>query len=315
MTPWTLADIPSQHGRVAVVTGTGGLGFETALELARAGGDVILAGRNPAKGEASVAAIEGQVPAAQIRFEALDLADLASVAAFAERLSGQIQGLDLLVNNAGVMMLPQRKTTKDGFEMQFGTNHLGHFALTARLLPLLRKGNAPRVVNVSSIAHRRGRIHFDDPQWQRSYKPWPAYEQSKLAVLMFALELQRRSDAGGWGLMSNAAHPGFALTSLMENGPGTASLLGKIGATIAPLLSQSAAAGAWPLLFAATSPNATGGGYYGPSGFYEMKGAPVPAKVMPQAKDRVTSERLWDLSERATGVGFGYDLARAGQAA
>ena len=305
MTAWTLADIPSQHNRTAVVTGTGGLGYETALALARAGGDVILAGRNPTKGEASVAAIKAQVPAARIRFEALDLANLASVAAFAERLSGQIQSLDLLVNNAGVMMLPDRKATADGFEMQFGTNHLGHFALTAHLLPLLRRGAAPRVVSVSSIAHCGGRIHFDDPQWQRSYKPWPAYGQSKLAVLMFALELQRRSEARGWGLMSNAAHPGFALTSLMENGPGTSGLMGKAAMAIAPLLSQSAAAGAWPLLFAATSPDAKGGGYYGPQGFQELKGPPGPAKIKPHALDRGVADRLWTLSDQATGAPFG----------
>ena len=218
MVDWTFSDIPSQRGRRAIVTGTGGLGYETALALVRAGGDVILAGRNLEKGAESVSRIKVEVPAARIAFEQLDLASLASVEDFAGPMLMQHTPLDLLVNNAGVMTPPSRQTTSDGFELQFGTNYLGHFALTGRLLPILN-GRGPRVVNLSSLAHRGGAIHFDDLQWERSYRPWAAYGQSKLAMLMFAFELQRRSDAAGWGLMSNAAHPGYARTELIANGP------------------------------------------------------------------------------------------------
>jgi NAD(P)-dependent dehydrogenase (short-subunit alcohol dehydrogenase family) len=302
MAPRTIADIPSQAGHSAVVTGTGGLGYETALALARAGATVILAGRNAEKGGVSVALIRAQVPEATIRFSVLDLASLASVAAFAERMAAEQSDLDLLVNNAGVMMPPQRETTADGFELQFGTNYLGHFALTGRLLPLLMAAPAPRVVAVSSIAHRRAAIQFEDPQWQRAYRPWPSYGQSKLAMLIFALELQRRSDAGGWGLMSLAAHPGFARTDLIANGVGLGAVSRMAMRLVQPLVSQSAADGARPLLFAATAPGAAGGGYYGPSGFQELKGPVAPARIMPQAANREAAARLWALSEQLTGV-------------
>jgi NAD(P)-dependent dehydrogenase (short-subunit alcohol dehydrogenase family) len=209
-----------------------------------------------------------------------------------------------LINNAGVMALPQRQEAADGFEMQFGTNYLGHYALTARLLPLLRRGDHARVVNLSSLAHRMGAINFDDLQGVRSYNPIKAYNQSKLAMLIFALELQRRSDAAGWRLTSNAAHPGYALTDLMANGPGTRGWMAQIARMLRPFASQSAAEGALPTLFAATSPRAEPGGYYGPDWFYELKGAPVPAKIMPQAKDKVVAARLWDVSAALTGVSF-----------
>lgn len=304
MAPFTFADIPPQRGRSAIVTGTGGLGFETALALARAGGEVVLAGRSAEKGAHSIAAIRKAVPGAGIRFEALDLASLASVEAFATRMSGERDSLDLLVNNAGVMTPPERRTTSDGFELQFGTNYLGHFALTGHLLGLLRRGRAPRVVNLSSLAHRSGRIDFDDLQSQRAYSPWRAYRQSKLAMLIFALELQRRSDAGGWGLMSNAAHPGFARTDLIRNGPGTGGLLMRLSLMLQPLMSHSAADGALPTLFAAASPDAEGGAYYGPDWFYELKGSPKPARVMPQARDEAVAARLWDVSEQLTKAPF-----------
>ena len=304
MAPWTITDIPSQTGRSAVVTGTGGLGFETALALARADAEVILAGRDPARGAASVARIRAQVPEANIRFAELDLASLASVAAFAKRLAAEHGSLDLLVNNAGVMMPPRRRTTADGFELQFGTNYLGHFALTGQLLPLLRAARAPRVVQVSSIAHRGAQIRFEDLQWERNYRPWPSYGQSKLAMLIFALELQRNSDAGGWGLMSLAAHPGIARTELVANGPGLNAVSKVLYGLVAPLISQSAAAGALPLLFAATATQAVASGYYGPSGLRELKGRVGPARIMPQASDTKTAARLWRLSEQLTGVTF-----------
>ena len=305
MSRWTAAEIPPLQGRVAIVTGaTGGLGEKAAQELARAGAETILAGRNAIKGQAAVAAIRDKFPAAQVGFEAVDLADLASVAEFAQRYSSTHQSLDILINNAGVMALPHRQTTVDGFEMQFGTNFLGHFALTARLLPQLRAAAAPRIVNLSSIAHRTGTIDFGDLQGDRFYLPWKAYSQSKLAMLMFALELQRRSDATGWKLISLAAHPGWARTDLFTNGPGTGGFIGFGAMLAAPIFSQSAEHGALPILFAATSPGAEPGGYYGPNGIGELKGPPGPARIGPQAKNRATAARLWESSERLLGVHF-----------
>jgi len=305
MTGWTIADIPPQNGRTAVITGaTGGLGYETALALAGAGASVVLTGRSDAKGRDALQKIRSQFPDAKISYETLDLASLASVADFAARFAAAHASLDLLVNNAGVMALPTRQTAADGFEMQFGTNYLGHYALTAHLLPLLRRGDRPRVVNLSSLAHRWGAIDFDDLQGLRSYGPAKAYSQSKLAMLVFALELQRRSDAAGWGLMSNAAHPGYARTDLITNGPGARGVLSQINKLLGPLISHSAAEGALPTLFAATSPEAKAAGYYGPNGFYELKGPPEPAKIMPQAKDVAVAARLWDVSAALTGVSF-----------
>ncbi|WP_341313456.1 oxidoreductase [Paraburkholderia sp. IMGN_8] len=303
MANWTIDDIPRQTGRLAVITGaTGGLGFETALGLAGAGADVVLTGRNAEKGQTALDKIRAQHPGASIRYAHLDLASLASVRQFAEQFADEHGALDLLINNAGVMMPPKRQTTSDGFELQFGTNYLGHFALTERLLPLLRAGRQPRVVNVSSGAHKVGAaIHFDDLQWQRSYKPWPAYAQSKLAMLMFALELQRRSDANGWGVLSNAAHPGYARTDLIANGPGDSGLLQMLNRmTIEPLASHSAADGALPTLFAATAPEAKPGGYYGPSGLFEMKGPPGEARIARHAQDKAVAARLWEVSEALT---------------
>ncbi len=304
MAKWTANEIRPQAGRLAVVTGTGGLGYETALVLAQHGARVILAGRNEGKGREAIRRIAALAPEASVRFELLDLADLASVAAFSNRLLAQDRPIDLLINNAGVMTPPNRRTTADGFELQFGTNYLGHFALTAHLLPLLKRGRAPRVVEVSSGAHRLGgAIHFDDLQWERNYKPWAAYAQSKLAMLMFALELQRRSDAAGWGLLSNVAHPGYARTDLIANGPGDDALAAKINKLLVrPFLSQSAADGALPVLLAATSPEAKGGGYYGPTGLFELIGAPGPAVIGSHAKDLGVAKKLWEISEDLTGA-------------
>lgn len=303
MGPWTAADIPSQVGRHAVVTGTGGLGYETALALARAGGHVIIAGRNRAKGEEAVAGIRERVPNATVRFEPVDLANLQSIADFGARLRSGRDGLDLLINNAGVMTPPQRRTTADGFELQFGTNHLGHFALTAQLLPLLREGRQARVVSVSSVAARGGAIDFEDLQAERRYKPMVVYGQSKLANLLFAFELQRRSEAGGWGVSSIAAHPGISRTDLIANGAGRLSLPGFLR-TFLWFLFQPVAQGALPTLFAATSPSAAGGAYYGPGQLGETRGAPALAKIPAKAADVRAAGRLWDLSEQLTGATY-----------
>jgi NAD(P)-dependent dehydrogenase (short-subunit alcohol dehydrogenase family) len=296
------AEIPSQLGRLAVVTGaTGGLGYETALALAKAGAEVILTGRDDRKGQSAIEKISREVPGAKVKCESLDLASLASIADFSQRMHSR-KALEILINNAGVMALPRRQTTSDSFEMQFGTNYLGHFALTARLMPLLRRASGPRVVSVSSLAHRTAFIDFDDLQGARVYSPWKAYGQSKLAMLIFALELQRRSDAAGWNLTSNAAHPGFARTGLFASGPG--GLLSLATDFAAPFFGQSAADGARPILFAATSPRAKPGGYYGPGGIGELRGAPAPALIMPQARDVATAARLWDVSEKLAGTSF-----------
>lgn len=295
-------EIPSQLGKSAVVTGaTGGLGYETALALAKAGAEVILTGRNAEKGRAAVEKISSDVVGSKICYEPLDLANLPSIADFARRAQAK-PSLDLLINNAGVMALPRRQTTADGFEMQFGTNYLGHFVLTAQLMPVLRRAPAPRVVSVSSLAHRTGFIDFSDLQGARIYAPWKAYGQSKLACLMFALELQRRSDAAGWNLISNAAHPGFSRTNLFAGGPGG---LRSFATDLAiPFFGQSATDGSRPILFAGTSPEAKPGGYYGPGGLAELRGAPARAMIMPQARDGSAAARLWEVSEKLTGTSF-----------
>src|SRR6267143_2099947 len=298
----TQVEISSQLGRTAVITGaTGGLGYETALALAKAGTEVILTGRYDAKGQSAVDKISREVTDARVSYQHLDLASLASVADFAQRMYAR-PSLDLLINNAGVMALPRRQTTADGFEMQFGTNHLGHFALTARLMPLLRRASGPRVVSVSSLAHRTGFIDFADLEGARVYSPWKAYGQSKLATLMFALELQRRSDAAAWNLISNAAHPGFARTGLFASGPG--GLLSLATDFAAPFFGHSAAGGARPILFAATNPRAKPGAYYGPGGIGELRGAPAPALIMPRARDAAAATRLWDVSEKLASTSF-----------
>jgi len=302
---WTARDIPSQQGKLAIVTGaTGGLGYETALALAQHGAEVILAARNADKGRDAVASIRAAAPQANLHFARVDLASLASVAEFSSSMLEQGRAIDMLVNNAGVMALPERQETVDGFEMQLGVNYLSHYALTGRLLPLLRKASAPRVVNLSSLMHRSGKIFLDDLQLQRGYTPTKAYGQSKLAMLMFALELQRRSDAHGWRLLSNASHPGYARTELIPNGPGTDSLLSRLSILLQPIMSQSAADGAWPTLQAATAPDAKPAGYYGPDGWFELRGASTDAKVSASARDTTVAKRLWDMSAQLTGVSF-----------
>jgi len=304
MTNWTTADIPAQRGRIAVVTGTGGIGFEDALALARAGAEVILAGRNPDRGAEAIAAIHHAVPSAQVRFEAVDLASLTSVAALAGRIKGRTDRLDLLINNAGVMRPPRRMTTQDGFEIQLGVNYLGHFALTGHLLPLLLNSDGARVVTLSSVAARQGAINFDDLQAERTYRSMQVYAQSKLACLIFAFELQRRSQAAGWGLSSLAAHPGLSRTRLLENAPGGGGRVAPVYRILRALLMQTQAQGALPTLYAATSPEARPGGYYGPDRVGETRGHPAPSRVPPAANNMSTARLLWELSQDLTGVRY-----------
>ncbi|RYG71250.1 SDR family NAD(P)-dependent oxidoreductase [bacterium] len=303
MTNWTASNIPPQQGRSAIVTGTGGLGFETALALARSGSEVIIAGRSPLKGEEAVSKIRAHVPSANVRFDRVDLASLTSITEFTARLRQRRSSLDLLVNNAAVMAPPKRQETSDGFELQLGTNYLGHFALTAQLMPLLRAGTNARVVTLSSIASREGHINFDDLQSALNYKPMQAYGQSKIACLMFSFELQRRSEAGGWGITSIAAHPGISRTDILHNAPGRWSAQGLMR-TLLWFLFQPAPQGALPTLFAATSPQAKAGAYYGPDKMSEMRGSPTLAKVPSQAEDRAAAERLWNVSEQLVGLSF-----------
>ncbi|WP_296229595.1 SDR family oxidoreductase [uncultured Pseudomonas sp.] len=303
MANWTVSDIPSLQGRTAVITGTGGLGFEDAKALAEAGARVILAGRNPSRGAAAAEQIRQATPGADVCFEQLDLASLDSIEAFAKRLGESDGHIDLLINNAGVMTPPQRQETADGFELQFGTNHLGHFALTSRLLPLLRMADEPRVISLSSIAARQGAIDLNDLQSTRNYKPMVAYSQSKLACLMFALELQRRSDAAGWGIRSIAAHPGISRTELLPNGAGKWSAAGS-ARRLLWFMFQPAAQGALPTLFAATAAQAQGGAYYGPNRVSETRGYPALARTPLQATDLGMARRLWSESERLVGLSY-----------
>ena len=295
-TTWSAAHIPDQHGRVAVVTGANtGLGFETARMLAGRGARVVLAVRDVDKGRRAAERIAGDV-----NVQALDLTSLASIRAAAADLRAAHEGIDLLINNAGVMYTP-RQTTADGFELQFGTNHLGHFALTGLLLDRLLPVPGSRVVTVSSVGHRiRAAIHFDDLQWERSYSRVGAYGQSKLANLMFTYELQRRLSALG-RTIAVAAHPGMSDTELTRNAPAA---LRVPAAWLAPLLTQPAEQGALPTLRAATDPSVTGGQYYGPGGLGEVRGHPVLVGSSPDSHDRTAQQRLWAVSEELTGVTF-----------
>ena len=287
--------------RSIVTGGTGGIGFEVAKGLARAGHDVLLTGRSRSKGEDALRQLEAAVPGAKAQFALLDMADLASIQTFAEQ---QREPIEMLVNNAGIMGLPERTLTKDGFEAQIGTNYLGHFALTGRLLPRLNEAGRARVVSVASLAHRRAKLHLDDLQGERTYDPMGTYGQTKLAMLIFARELQRRAAARGWPLVSIAAHPGWSATRIVLNGMGRG-LKGSLIQAVFNTVAQSAEGGARPILFAALDPAAEPGGYYGPANFQETRGAPAPSKVFPQAQDQASNERLWTLSEQLTGVRYG----------
>ena len=307
-------DVPDLSGKLAVVTGSNsGLGLGLTRRLSAAGADVVMAIRNRAKGEAAIAEIQATVPDAKLTIKSLDLSSLASVAALGEQLNAEGRPIDILINNAGVMTPPERDTTADGFELQFGSNHLGHFALTAHLLPLLRAAGRARVVSLSSLAARQsGKIHFDDPQFEKSYAPMRAYGQSKLAVLMFALELDRRSRDAGWGIVSNAAHPGLTKTNLQISGPshgrGKPSVmerLYRLSWRFTPFFWQEIDEGILPALYAAAAPQAEGGAFYGPRGFYEAAGGGVAAAKIPaRGRNEADCRRLWQLSEQLTGVTF-----------
>lgn len=299
---WTEHDVPGQEGRVAVVTGANtGLGFETARVLAARGASVVLAVRDVEKGKRAADRIAETAPGADLAIQQLDLTSLESVRVAAAELRARHPKIDLLINNAGVMY-PPRQTTRDGFELQFGTNHLGHFALTGLLLDRLLPVPGSRVVTISSVGHRiRARIHFDDLQWGRSYDRVAAYGQSKLANLMFTYELQRRLTAHGSTTVAVAAHPGFADTDLVRNSPAAFRLLAP---AIAPVISQNPAMGALPTLRAATDPGVLGGQYYGPDGPGQTRGYPRPVTSSTQSYDVAVQQRLWATSEELTRVTF-----------
>jgi NAD(P)-dependent dehydrogenase (short-subunit alcohol dehydrogenase family) len=300
---WTVDRIPDQSGRIALVTGAdSGLGLIAARELARAGARVVLACRNMDKGATALREITDEVPNAEAELAALDLASLDSIRSFAQGFPKAHNGLDLLINNAGVLA-PPRRTTKEGFELQFGTNHLGHFALTGLLLGALEGRKGARVVTVSSTAHRMGRINFDDLHGERRYRRWRAYGQSKLANLLFALELDRRLRAAGSTISSLAAHPGYAATNLQS---ASAPVLDRAVMVVTNLLvAQDAEVGALSLLYAATEPGLEGGTYVGPDGRREQRGHPQPEAAPARAAlDEAVAARLWAVSEEATGVHF-----------
>jgi NAD(P)-dependent dehydrogenase (short-subunit alcohol dehydrogenase family) len=299
MAKWTTTDIPDQTGRVAVITGANtGLGYETAAALAAKGAHVVLAVRNLDKGKDAAALINKRSPAAEVILQELDLTSLDSIRAAAEQLRSDHDRIDLLINNAGVMWTP-KSTTKDGFELQFGTNHLGHFAFTGLLLDRLLPVAGSRVVTVSSVGHRiRADIHFDDLQWERGYGRVGAYGQSKLANLMFTYELQRRLAPGGTTIAA-AAHPGGSHTELSRNLP---PLLRRVFSVVEPVVAQDAATGALPTLRVATDPGVHGGQYYGPDGFGEMRGYPKVVASSAKSHDVEVQKRLWAVSEELTGV-------------
>jgi len=304
MSHWTTVDIPSQKDKVAVVTGANsGIGFQTSLELARAGAKVVLACRNKKKGVDAIDRIIAALPTAQLKLLILDLSDLASFPKFVADFSKEFKTLDLLVNNAAIMALPERTLSAQGFEAQFGTNHLGHFALTDQLMPFLLAAPAPRVVTVSSNAHKNGRIDFENLQLETGYTGWRAYNQSKVANLLFAFELQRKAKAAGLNLLSVAAHPGISHTNIIQNGPnsGKADLKSRLIEVLGPLFMQSDAQGALPILYASTVKDVPPATYYGPDGPFEIRGYPKQVQPTSLASDPKVAAELWKRSEALTG--------------
>jgi NAD(P)-dependent dehydrogenase (short-subunit alcohol dehydrogenase family) len=304
---WMSRDVPDLSGKTVVVTGgNSGIGYEAALVFAARQAHVVLACRDLEKARGAVAGILAGHPTASVEPMQLDLASLESVRRFASDFASRHRRLDVLCNNAGVMAIPYRKTA-DGFEMQLGTNHLGHFALTGLLLERLLATPHARVVNVSSTAHKMGRMRFDDLQSERSYRKWNAYAQSKLANLLFTYELQRRLERAAAGVISVACHPGYAATNLQAVGPQMAGspLMGSVMSLGNRLLSQSAAMGALPTLYAATSSDVRGADYIGPDGFFENTGHPRKTTSSARSHDREAATRLWITSEQLTAVGYG----------
>lgn len=309
MAPWTAADLPSQQGRLACITGANsGIGYCTALALARAGAALILPCRTSAGAESARRRILAEVPAAQVETLLLDLASLGSVRSAAQSILASGRRVDLLVNNAGIMALPTRRVTDDGFELQLATNHFGHFAFTGLLLPaLLRAGfsTPARVVTVSSEAHRGATMDFANLQWEQGYRPWAAYRRSKLANVLFGFELDRRLRRAGAPVMSLVVHPGFARTGLFSVARrGTGRLLAQLVRPGVALLGQSPAQAALPTLYAATSPDARSGGFYAPDGFLALRGHPVEIRAHPPSYDEVLAARFWQVSEELTGVRY-----------
>ena len=294
---WTQSDIPDQTGRISIVTGANsGIGLETARELARNGAHVVLACRSETRGKEALANIQSELPAAQLEFMALDLADLEQVRSFATNFCDRFDRLDLLINNAGVMIPPASKT-KQGYELQLGVNHIGHFALTGLLLPRLAATANARVINVSSVAHRGGSMHFEDLDFDaRGYNANAAYGQSKLANLLFTAELARKADAAGADILVAAAHPGWTQTNLQKHS--------KLFQSLNPFFGMQPIGGALPTLRAATGSDVASGDYFGPSKFFEMWGAPKKASRSSSARNSADAQRLWEISEERTGVTF-----------
>jgi len=301
---WSAEQIPDQKGRTAIVTGANsGLGLIVARELARAGARVIMTSRDAEKGANALASIKAAHPAANVEVAPLDLANLASVRAFAQRILDHHDELDILVNNAGVMAAPYSRTV-DGFELQFGTNHLGHFALTGLLLRAFKQRVGTRVVTVASNNHKRGSMRLEDLQGEQRYSRWGAYAQSKLANLLFMYELDRRPKAAGLPMISVAAHPGYSATNLQLSGP---PLQERLFLRLANrFIAQPAEIGALPILYVATYPDVPGGSYVGPDGPAERRGYPTLVQPTDRAKDVDVAKRLWEISETLTGVR--YDL-------
>lgn len=304
-------DIPNLSGKRALVTGASdGIGLGIAARLAGAGAEVVLPVRNRGKGEAALASIRSEYPDAQLVLEEIDLSSLASIQALAEKLCAAGVPINVLINNAGVMTPPRRQVTGDGFELQFGTNHLGHFALTGQLLPLLRAGRA-RVTTQVSIAARRAAINWADPNWERSYDGMRAYRQSKLAGGLFGLELSRRSDAGGWGITSTIAHPGVAPTSLLASRPEVGRTEDTMQVRVIRRLSAwglvvgTVSSAKLPALMAATAPEAKDGGFYGPQWPGNAGGPPGAQPLWNPLCSRENAAKLWTLSEQLTGITFG----------
>jgi NAD(P)-dependent dehydrogenase (short-subunit alcohol dehydrogenase family) len=305
---WTPVNIPPQQGKLALITGANsGIGFHTALHLARKGATVILACRDQAKAEPARNRILVAVPTAQVEIAQLDLASLASVRAAAQSFLASGRRLDLLIDNAGIMALPERRLSPEGFELQLATNHFGHFALTGLLLPAMVSTPDARIVTVSSIAHRGATMDFANLQWEHHYKPWPAYRRTKLANLLFGFELHRRLTRAHASAMSVIVHPGVSSTNLFAAGPGSGGgLQAKILPPLIGVFAQSDAQGALPTLYAATASEIQPGHFYGPNGFRQMRGYPVEVRAETQAYDETLAARLWQVSEDLTGVAFPF---------